>query len=129
MTVSKPPIASPNTVVVPPMYWLPAGLAFLALPLCWFNLWVGGPILAFALFLGIQTATIRLHFTDTALELYRRGTQIRQFPYADWLNWEIFWSPLPLLFYFKEVKSIHFTPMLFDPKVLRTCLEERCPKT
>ena len=128
MTVSPPPGAAADTVVLPPMYWLPLGLVCLALPLYWFNPWVGGPILVLGLFLGFQTATVRLHFTVTALELYRGQTQIRCFPYADWLNWEIFWSPIPLLFYFREVNSIHFTPMLFDPKTLRTCLEQRFPK-
>ncbi|HBB34665.1 MAG TPA: DUF3119 domain-containing protein, partial [Cyanobacteria bacterium UBA9273] len=43
-------------------------------------------------------------------------------------NWRIFWPQLPILFYFKEIKSIHFLPILFDPKQLNTCLEQRCPR-
>lgn len=75
-----------------------------------------------------QTATIRLQFTENALDVYRSGTLIRRFPYQEWLNWRIFWSPVPILFYFREVKSIHFLPVLFDPKMLQTCLEQRCPR-
>ncbi|MEL6164336.1 MAG: DUF3119 family protein, partial [Cyanobacteria bacterium J06628_3] len=50
------------------------------------------------------------------------------FPYSEWQNWRIFWNVIPLLFYFKEIKSIHFLPILFDPKTLKACLEERCPR-
>jgi hypothetical protein len=74
-----------------------------------------------------QAATLRLRFTDTALDIYRSETRIRCFPYQEWQNWRVFWPPVPILFYFKEVKSIHFLPILFDPKMLRTCLEQRCP--
>jgi hypothetical protein len=74
-----------------------------------------------------QTATLRLQFTATALDIYRREGLIRRFPYQEWQNWRIFWGNAPILFYFKEVKSIHFLPILFDPKQLKTCLEQRCP--
>ncbi|WP_410724543.1 DUF3119 family protein [Burkholderia sp. SIMBA_024] len=30
-----------------------------------------------------------------------------------------------MLFYFREVKSIHFVPFLFNPKQLKQCLEEK----
>nr|WP_199307169.1 DUF3119 family protein [Alkalinema sp. FACHB-956] len=92
------------------------------------QIWVGLPIFAFGLFLLIQTASLRLTFTPTELDVYRGATRIRQFPYSEWQNWEIFWSPVPILFYFKEVKSIHFLPILFNPQQLRTCLEQRCPR-
>ncbi|MFN8798331.1 MAG: DUF3119 family protein, partial [Pseudanabaena sp.] len=29
--------------------------------------------------------------------------------------------------YFKEIKSIHFLPVLFDVNILRTCLEKYIP--
>ncbi|NJN88640.1 MAG: DUF3119 family protein, partial [Leptolyngbyaceae cyanobacterium SL_7_1] len=64
-------------------------------------------------------------FTEAALDIYRGETLIRRFPYQDWQHWEIFWHPLPILFYFKEVKSIHFLPILFDPNQLRVVLEQR----
>jgi hypothetical protein len=35
---------------------------------------------------------------------------------------------VPILFYFKEINSIHFLPILFDRKMLQTCLEQRCPR-
>jgi hypothetical protein len=41
---------------------------------------------------------------------------------------EIFWSPVPILFYFREVNSIHFLPMLFQSAALRTQLETRLPQ-
>jgi hypothetical protein len=59
------------------------------------------------------------------LDIYRGDKLIRRFPYQDWENWDIFWYYLPTLFYFKEVKSLHFLPILFDPKLLRACLEAK----
>jgi hypothetical protein len=32
------------------------------------------------------------------------------------------------LFYFREVNSIHFLPMLFDPNLLTQCLNTYCPR-
>ncbi len=98
------------------------------MPLLFVQIWVSLAIALFGLFLLIQTVMLRLKFTETALDIYRGETLIRQFPYQDWQNWEIFWSPAPILFYFKEVKSIHFLPIIFDPKTLRACLEQRFPK-
>lgn len=115
-----------ETITLSPNYALPVVLLLAGLLLALWQIWLGGIIAAFALFLMIQTATIRLTFTETALDVYRSGKLIRQFPYADWLNWQIFWQPVPILFYFREVKSIHFLPILFDAKTLKQCLEERC---
>jgi hypothetical protein len=98
-----------------------------ALPLLVIQVWVSLAIAVFGLFLMLQAATLRLLFTPTDLDIYRGETLIRRFPYREWQNWQIFWSPLPILFYFKEVKSIHFLPILFDPKMLQTCLERYCP--
>lgn len=116
-----------GTVELAPSYSLPIVLVVAAVPLLLVQVWVSGAIALFGIFLMIQAATLRLRFTDTALDVYRGTTQIRQFPYADWQNWVIFWPPLPVLFYFKEVKSIHFLPILFDPKALQSCLELRVP--
>jgi hypothetical protein len=90
------------------------------------ELLLGIIITLFSFFLMLQTVIIRLTFTDTALDVYRSEQRIRQFPYSEWLNWKIFWEPVPILFYFREVNSIHFLPVLFDPKMLKQCLEERC---
>lgn len=123
--------SSPNstqTVELSPSYTLPLVLIAIAVPMLLVQIWASLAIALFGFFLLFQALTIRLQFTDTALDIYRSETLIRRFPYQDWQNWRIFWPGVPILFYFKEVKSIHFLPILFDPKMLNTCLEQRCPK-
>lgn len=127
MNATSTSIPSSATVELAPSYKIPIALVLLALPLVWVNIWVAGAISLFGLFLMFQAATLRLQFTPTALDIYRGEGLIRRFPYADWTNWQIFWSPVPILFYFREVKSIHFLPILFDPRALRTCLSDRVP--
>lgn len=117
-----------STVQLAPNYKLPLAIVLAAIPLILISAWVGGIIALFGLFLMFQAATLRLQFTDTALDIYRGETVIRHFPYQEWQNWEIFWHPMPILFYFREVKSIHFLPILFDSKMLQTSLEQRCPR-
>lgn len=127
MTTVNP--SSVNTTVkLAPNYKIPLVLVGLSVPVLLIQPWIGVIFSLFGLFLMIQTATIRLQFTETALDVYRSGNLIRQFPYQDWQNWEIFWTKVPILFYFKEVKSIHFLPIIFDAKMLRTCLEKYCSK-
>ncbi|MFZ9740116.1 MAG: DUF3119 family protein, partial [Prochlorotrichaceae cyanobacterium] len=82
----------------------------------------------FGLFLLYQAVSLRLRFTETALDIYRGETRIRTFPYKDWQNWQIFWLPVPILFYFREVNSIHFLPMLFEARKLQACLEKVVPR-
>lgn len=118
---------STQTVQLAPSYTLPIVLVVAAIPVLLVQPWLSLVLAVFGLFLLLQAATIRLQFTETALDVYRSETLIRRFPYQDWQNWQIFWKPVPILFYFKEVKSIHFLPILFDPKMLEACLEERCP--
>lgn len=126
-TVVPSPISNP-TVELLPNFRLPIALVFLALPLFLVQVWLSGAIALFGLFLFIQAATLRLRFTPSDLDIYRGESLIRRFPYQEWQNWRIFWTPVPILFYFKEVNSIHFLPVLFDPKMLQTCLEARCPR-
>lgn len=120
--------AATETVELAPSYAISVVLIALALPLFWVQVWVGGVVTLLGLFLLVQTTLIRLRFTETALDVYRKETLLRHFPYQDWQNWRIFWFNLPILFYFREVNSIHFLPVLFDPKLLRICLEQRCPR-
>lgn len=127
MTTSNPSTLA-STVQLAPSYTLPVVLVIVAIPVVFFSAPVGGVIAIFGLFLMFQAVTLRLQFTETALDIYRGETLIRRFPYLEWQNWQIFWSSFPVLFYFKEVKSIHFLPILFDPKMLQTCLEQRCPR-
>ncbi|MGK7921743.1 MAG: DUF3119 family protein [Trichodesmium sp.] len=115
-----------ETIELPPSYKIPLVLIITAMPLAFVQKWVSLAIAVLGLFLLVQTLTIRLKFTDTALEVLRSEKILRTFPYQDWLNWEIFWFPVPILFYFREVKSIHFLPIIFDPKMLQSCLEKYC---
>ena len=128
MTSAASSSTSTQTVELAPSYTLPLVLLSSVLPLLLIQKWVSLAIALFGLFLLFQAATIRLQFTETALDIYRSETMIRRFPYQEWQNWRIFWTPVPILFYFKEVNSIHFLPILFDPKMLKTCLEQRCPQ-
>lgn len=120
---------SEQPIDLAPSYTIPIVLVLVAIPLFFVQAWVSLAIALFGLFLLIQTVTLRLRFTDTDLDIYRGDTLIRRFPYQEWQNWRIFWPSFPILFYFKEVKSIHFLPILFDPAMLKTCLEARCPRT
>jgi hypothetical protein len=117
----------PASIELKPNYTIPAILVTTAIPIAAIQLWVGIVVGIFGFFLTIQTAIIKLKFTTTALEVYRGSKLIRTFPYQEWETWQIFWQPVPILFYFKEVNSIHFLPIIFDPQVLRTCLEYYYP--
>lgn len=116
-----------QTVELAPSYAIPLVLVVLALPLLILQVWLGGTVAVLGLFLLVQAATLRLRFSETALDIYRGERCIRQFPYQDWQNWRIFWPSLPILLYFREVNSIHFLPILFSAKTLRACLEQHCP--
>jgi len=112
-----------------PSYAIPSLLAVIGIPLWFLKFWViAGGLILFSIFLTVQTATLRLVFTASDLDIYRNNTLIRKFPYKDWQNWQIFWQPIPILFYFKEVKSIHFLPIIFNPHTLKACLELHCPR-
>lgn len=126
MTSTRPSPLPGQIIELAPSYTLPIVLILAGIPLLLVQPWLSLLIALFGLFLMIQAVTIRLQFTEFALDVYRSGQLIRQFPYADWQNWRIFWQPVPILFYFKEVKSIHFLPILFDPKALKSCLEQYC---
>lgn len=120
--------SSTETVQLAPSYALPIALVILAIPCLLVQPWLAAVVAVFGVFLLFQAVTLRLQFTASDLDVYRGETLIRRFPYQDWQNWRIFWPTLPVLFYFKEVKSIHFVPVLFDSKQLQACLEQRCPR-
>ncbi|MBE7380510.1 MAG: DUF3119 family protein [Leptolyngbya sp. SIO1E4] len=123
MTVSS----TAETTILKPRYVIPIALIGAAIPLTFLQIWVAGVISLFGLFLLYQTASLRLVFTETNLDIYRGETRIRRFPYQEWQNWEIFWSPFPILFYFRETQSIHFLPILFNSNELRSQLEQHFP--
>ncbi len=111
-----------------PSYNLPLGLLVVATGLILVRWWLAAGVAGFAVFLAIQAATLRLVFTAEALDIYRGEAQIRHFPYCDWQHWEIYSEAVPVLFYFREVHSIHFLPVLFDPEGLRAALQRRVPR-
>jgi hypothetical protein len=119
---------SAATVELKPSYNIPVVLVIAAIPLLLIQPWVGIIFALLGLFLLFQTVSLRVQFTATDFDLYRGDKLLRRFPYREWQNWRIFWDGFPVLFYFKEVNSIHFLPILFDPKTLKACLEERCPR-
>ena len=114
-------------VELSPRYWIPLAFVGGAIPLLFVQPIVAIAISVFGLFLLYQSVSLRLRFSEKALDIYRGTTQIRSFPYKDWKNWRIFWLPMPILFYFREVKSIHFLPMLFEARKLQACLEKFVP--
>ncbi|MBW4595628.1 MAG: DUF3119 family protein [Brasilonema angustatum HA4187-MV1] len=128
MTTSYTSNPASTTVELKPSYNIPLVLVVAAIPVLIVQPWLAGLMGLFGLFLMFQAVTLRLLFTPTDLDIYRGEKLIRRFPYREWQNWRIFWNRVPILFYFKEVKSIHFLPILFDPNTLKTCLEERCPR-
>jgi Protein of unknown function (DUF3119) len=112
-----------------PSYKLPIGLIIIALAVLFLPIHARalGIVLALlGLFLLYQSTTIRLVFTAVALEVKRNDQLLQTFPYDEWQSWKIFWPAVPILFYFKEVNSIHFLPVLFDPQQLRDCLALHC---
>lgn len=118
-----------QTIELSPSYVIPLVLIVGAIPLLLIKQWVISLAIAFfGLFLMYQTVSLRLQFSETDLDVYRGEKLIRRFPYQEWQNWRIFWPSFPVLFYFKEINSIHFLPILFDPKMLKACLEARCPR-
>jgi hypothetical protein len=132
MSNSNPAISTDNASNITelnPSYAIPTVIIVGALPIFLIQPIVAGAIALFGLFLFYQAATIRLVFTETDLEVYRSQEKFRTFPYQEWQNWQIFWFEFPVLFYFKEIKSIHFLPILFDVQSLKSCLEKYIPDT
>jgi hypothetical protein len=106
-------------VILAPRPWVPLGVLVLGLASLLLNLWAGLAVSLFALLLLLQSRLLRLQFTADALLVWRGSTLLRRFPYREWLGWRLFWSPLPVLFYFREQRSIHLLPVLFDASTLR----------
>jgi hypothetical protein len=130
MTTSNPfvdPNIAAQATELNPNYAIPVVLVLAGVPLIWVQPIAAGVVAIFGLFLVYQAATIRLVFTTTDLEVYRSQEKFRTFPYQDWQDWKVFWFGFPILLYFKEVKSIHFLPVLFDAQMLKTCLEKYIP--
>jgi len=131
MTSSPQVPSAPGTgQLLAPSVAVPVGVVVLgAACLGLWPLWSGAPWLAalvvvFGLVLLLQTALLRLEFNADSLLVWRQDSLLRQFPYAQWLGWRLFWPALPVLFYFREQRSIHLLPVLFDAAALQRQLDE-----
>ena len=118
-----------ETIELAPSYRIPIFLILIAIASAFINIVVAIVLSVLGLFLLFQCTNIRLQFTPTALDVYSSKSLLRHFPYQEWLNWRIYWQPVPILFYFREVNSIHFLPIIFDSKTLVSCLEKYCPRS
>lgn len=125
----KSTVLSSETITLAPNYRIPFVIIIGGIALSLLQIILGAIVTLFGIFLLIQANIIKLKFTSIELEVYRGEKKIRTFPYIEWENWEIFWQPVPILLYFKEVNSIHFLPIIFDVVTLRECLEKYCQKS
>jgi hypothetical protein len=120
MTQTEASLPDPSQgMILEPRPWLPLAVVALGLASLLLNVWLALVVSLFGLFLLIQSQILRLQFSDDALLVWRGNTVLRRFPYSEWLNWTLFWGPIPVLFYFREQSSIHFLPVLFDATSLR----------
>ncbi|MFN4864799.1 MAG: DUF3119 family protein [Cyanobium sp.] len=126
-------VAAAGSCTLSPHYGVALAVVILGVGcLALLPLWSGAPLLAlvvsaFGLFLLLQTAVLRLEFGADALLVRRQEQLLRRFPYSDWMGWRLFWPGLPALFYFREERSIHLLPVLFDPGTLQSQLRQRLP--
>ena len=120
MTGTNTPLPDPSQgVILAPSPWLPLAVVALGLTSLLLNVWLALSLSLFGLFLLVQSQILRIQFSAEALLVWRGSTVLRSFPYGEWLNWMVFWPALPVLFYFREQRSIHFLPVLFDATTLR----------
>ena len=122
--VAGAPLPDPaQGVILAPRPWVPLGVVVLGLACLVLNIWAALVVSLFGLFLLLQSQLLRLQFSADALLVWRGSSLLRRFPYSEWLGWRLFWSPVPVLFYFREQRSIHLLPVLFDATTLREQLE------
>ncbi|MEY2645446.1 MAG: hypothetical protein RLZZ611_2095 [Cyanobacteriota bacterium] len=109
--------------ILVPRPWVPLGVLGLGLGCLALNRWAALGLSLFGLFLLLQSQLLRLQFSADALLVWRGDSLLRRFPYSDWLGWKLFWGPVPVLFYFREQRSIHLLPVMFDATSLREQLD------
>ena len=103
MTTSNPfvdPNIASQATELTPSYAISIVIVLAGLPLILVQPIAAGIVSIFGLFLVYQTATIRLVFTATDLDVYRSQEKFRTFPYQEWQDWKVFWFGFPILFYF-----------------------------
>lgn len=108
-----------NGTILAPRPWVPLAVVVLGLGCLALNIWAALVVSLFGLFLLLQSQLLRLQFSADALLVWRGEQVLRRFPYSEWLGWKLFWGPIPVLFYFREQRSIHLLPVLFDATTLR----------
>ena len=105
--------------ILAPRPWLPLAVVALGIACLLLNVWAALVVSLLGVFLLLQSQLLRLQFSDEALLVWSGNTVLRRFPYSEWLGWTLFWGPVPVLFYFREQRSIHLLPVLFDATALR----------
>lgn len=127
------PETEAGSVSLAPRFFVPIGVSLLG-ALCiplqsgWSGFrWLALVLVLFGGFLLLQARLLRLEFAEEALVVWRGEQEIRRFPYRSWLGWKLFWPAVPVLFYFREERSIHLLPVLFDAASLREQLQRRLP--
>ena len=121
------PSTETNSVIISPSPRLPLLILLLSASL-WFlplSPWPTLVVGLFSVFLLVQTYILKLEFSEEDLVVWRGQEELRRFPFNEWMSWRLFAPWLPGLFYFRESKSIHFLPILFNPAELQEQLEQR----
>ena len=121
------PSPETNSVIISPSPRLPLLILSLSASL-WFlplSPWPTLVVGLFSVFLLVQTYILKLEFSEEDLVVWRGQEELRRFPFNEWMSWRLFAPWLPGLFYFRESKSIHFLPILFNPAELQEQLEQR----
>ena len=121
------PSTETNSVIISPSPRLPLLILLLSASL-WFlplSPWPTLVVGLFSVFLLVQTYILKLEFSEDDLVVWRGQEELRRFPFNEWMSWRLFAPWLPGLFYFRESKSIHFLPILFNPAELHEQLEQR----
>ncbi len=128
MAKTTSPTSNPKTSITLdpnprlPLIILIFGLTLLPLPL---HPWPSVLIGLLSILLLIQTFALRLELTPEDLVVWQFGKELRRFPFKDWLAWRLLLPKLPGILYFREVKSPHLLPILFDPHRLEIELKGR----
>ena len=119
-----------SNFTISPRVWVATGVLIISITSGIIYFPAGLVLAIFSIFLFIQTAILQLTFSADALLVTRRSwgapaVEIKRFPYKEWQYWQIFWPRFPVLFYFREINSIHFLPMLFSANQLQSELKQR----
>ncbi len=119
-----------SNFTISPRAWVATGILILSIASGIIYFPAGLVLAIFSIFLYIQTAILQLTFSADALLVTRKSwgapaVEIKRFPYKEWQYWQIFWPRFPVLFYFREINSIHFLPMLFNADQLQSELKQR----